>query len=433
MYNPVMASTVKAQDSTFWDEIARRGIRDMVDEMTGQECIDMTLEYGAHNYKPIPIGITRGVGAWVTDTEGKEYVDCVGSYSAMAQGHLCESIVRAARQQMDVLTLTSRAVYTREMALFLKAVCNYTDTEMACPMNTGAEAVETAIKLARKWAYKIKGVPDGKAEIIVAEENFHGRTTTIVGFSSENAYRENFGPFTPGFVLVPFGDIEALRAAINPNTAAVLMEPIQAEAGILFPPDGFLADVRKLCTENNVLLIWDEIQTGFCRTGKRLAWQHEDAQPDLVCLGKALGGGIMPVAATAGRKEVLDVFRPGDHGSTFGGNPLAAVIGIAAMAELESRNLAENSRVMGDRMIEGFQRLDGGMIEDVRGRGLLVGLEVREGCDTQKLQQAFLDNGILTKETRHRTFRFAPPLTVDAALVDDIVARVAKSLKEASA
>lgn len=429
-----MASTVKAQgNNTFWDDIAQKGIRAMVEEMGGRECIETTLEYGAHNYKPLPITITKGVGAWVTDTEGKEYVDCVGSYSAMAQGHLCESIVRAARQQLDVLTLTSRAVYTREMALFLKAVCEYTDTDMACPMNTGAEAVETAIKLARKWAYKIKGVPDGKTEIVVAAENFHGRTTTIVGFSSEPSYKENFGPFTPGFVTVPFGDIDALKAAINPNTAAVLMEPIQAEAGILFPPDGFLAAARRLCTENNVLLIWDEIQTGFCRTGKRLAWQHEDAKPDLVCLGKALGGGLMPVAATAGRKEVLDVFRPGDHGSTFGGNPLAAVIAIAAMAELESRNLAENSRLMGDRLIEGFRNLDKTMIEEVRGRGLLVGLEVRQGCDTQKLQQAFLDNGILTKETRHRTFRFAPPLTVDTALVDEIVSRTAKSLREASA
>lgn len=428
-----MASTLKAQDNkSFWEKIAEQGIRSMVEEMGNQECIDMTLEYGAHNYKPIPITIASGVGAWVTDVDGKEYIDCVGSYSAMAQGHLCESIVRAARQQLDVLTLTSRAVYTREMALFLKAVCEYTDTEMACPMNTGAEAVETAIKLARKWAYKIKGVPDNKAEIIVAEENFHGRTTTIVGFSSEVGYKENFGPFTPGFVMVPFGDLEAVRRAITPNTAAVLMEPIQAEGGILFPPDGFMAELRKVCTENKVLLIWDEIQTGFGRTGKRFAWQHEDAKPDLVCLGKALGGGLMPVAATAGSREVLHVFRPGDHGSTFGGNPLASVIAIAAMAELESRNLAENSRVLGGRLLDGFRNLNMPMIEDLRGRGLLVGLEVREGFDTAKLQQAFLENGILTKETRHRTFRFAPPLTVDAALVDDIVERVGRSLKQAS-
>lgn len=428
-----MASTVNATGKgAFWEDVVNRGVRALVDEMTSSECIDMTLEYGAHNYKPIPITIKTGVGAWVTDVEGRDYIDCVGSYSAVAQGHLCESIVRAARQQMDVLTLTSRAVYTREMALFLKAVCDYTETDMACPMNTGAEAVETAIKLARKWAYTVKGVPQDKAEIIVAEENFHGRTTTIVGFSSEANYRAGFGPFTPGFVIVPFGDIDAVRAKITPNTAAVLMEPIQAEGGILIPPDGFMADLRKLCTENNVLLIWDEIQTGFCRTGKRFAWQHEDSEPDLMCLGKALGGGVMPVAATVGKREVMEVFHPGDHGSTFGGNPLASVIAIAAMAELESRNLAENSAEMGNRMIEGFRKLDQTVIEDIRGRGLLVGLEVKQGFDDAKLQQAFLDEGILTKETRHRTFRFAPPLTVDAALVDDIVARVGRALKKAS-
>lgn len=429
-----MASTTKTEGkSKFWDEVIRRGVRAMVEDMSTAESIDMTLEYGSHNYKPLPISIATGVGAWVTDVDGKEYIDCVGSYSAVAQGHLCESIVRAARQQLDVLTLTSRAVYTRELALFLKAVCDYTDTEMACPMNTGAEAVETAIKLARKWAYTVKGVPDEKAEIIVASENFHGRTTTIVGFSSEPNYKAHFGPFTPGFIMVPFGDIKAVERAITANTAAVLMEPIQAEGGILFPPEGFMADLRKLCTKNNVLLIWDEIQTGFCRTGKRFAWQHEDSEPDLMCLGKALGGGVMPVAATVGRKEVMDVFKPGDHGSTFGGNPLAAVIAIAAMAELESRHLAENSRIMGERLLKGFQSMHASLIEDVRGRGLLVGLEVREGIDTYKLQDAFLKNGILTKETRHRTFRFAPPLIADAALVDDLLDRVGKSLKEASA
>ena len=428
-----MASTTRTPGkSKFWTDVIERGVRALVEEMSTQQSIDMTLEYGAHNYKPIPISIATGVGAWVTDVDGKEYIDCVGSYSAVAQGHLCESIVRAARQQMDVLTLTSRAVYTREMALFLRAVCDYTDTEMACPMNTGAEAVETAIKLARKWAYTVKGVADEKAEIIVAAENFHGRTTTIVGFSSEPNYKAHFGPFTPGFIMVPFGDINAVEKAISPNTAAVMMEPIQAEGGILLPPDGFMADLRKLCTKNNVLLIWDEIQTGFCRTGTRFAWQHEDSEPDLMCLGKALGGGIMPVAATVGRKEVLDVFKPGDHGSTFGGNPLAAVVAIAAMAELESRDLAENSRVLGDRLKQGFLKMNKPYIKEVRGRGLLVGLEVDETVDDKKVQDAFIKNGILTKETRHRTFRFAPPLTIDAALVDDILARSKKALEEAT-
>ncbi len=432
MYNQPMASTTKMEGkSKFWEDVIRRGVHPMVEEMSTEESIQMTLEYGAHNYKPLPISIATGVGAWVTDTDGNEYIDCVGSYSAVAQGHLCESIVRAARQQLDILTLTSRAVYSRELALFLKAVCDYTNTDMCCPMNTGAEAVETAIKLARKWAYTVKGVPDNKAEIIVAEENFHGRTTTIVGFSSEENYKAHFGPFTPGFLMVPFGDIAALEKAIRPNTAAILMEPIQAEGGILFPPVGYLAAVRKLCTKNNVLLIWDEIQTGFCRTGKRFAWQHEDAEPDMMCLGKALGGGIMPVAATVGKKEVMEVFHPGDHGSTFGGNPLAAVVAIAAMAELESRNLCENSAELGQQLLQGFKKLDAALIEDVRGQGLLVGLEVREGVDTLKLQDAFLKNGILTKETRHRTFRFAPPLTVDAGLIDEILERVDKSLQQA--
>ncbi len=428
-----MASTTKADSKNkFWDDVIAKGVHTLVDEMTSQESIDMTLQYGAHNYKPLPISVASGVGAWVTDADGKEYIDCVGSYSAVAQGHLCESIVRATRQQLDILTLTSRAVYTRELALFLKAVCDYTDTDMCCPMNTGAEAVETAIKLARKWAYTIKGVPDNRAEIIVAEENFHGRTTTIVGFSSEENYKAHFGPFTPGFITVPFGDIKAVEKSITPNTAAILMEPIQAEGGILFPPDGFMADLRKLCTKNNVLLIWDEIQTGFCRTGKRFAWQHEDSTPDLMCLGKALGGGIMPVAATVGRKEVMDVFHPGDHGSTFGGNPLAAVVAIAAMAELESRNLCENSAVLGHRLKQGFLDMKKPYIKDLRGRGLLIGLEVDETVDDKKVQEAFIKNGILTKETRHRTFRFAPPLTIDAALVDEIVARTKRALEEAT-
>jgi ornithine--oxo-acid transaminase len=325
----------------------------------------------------------------------------------------------------------SNIFHIPQQAQLAQLLCEHSFADRVFFSNSGAEANETAIKLARKWAYTVKGVPKDKAEIIVAEENFHGRTTTVVGFSSEPNYKEGFGPFTPGFILVPFGDIGAVAAKITPNTAAVMMEPIQAEGGILIPPDGFMADLRKLCTKNNVLLIWDEIQTGFCRTGKRFAWQHEDSEPDLMCLGKALGGGIMPVAATVGRREVMDVFRPGDHGSTFGGNPLASVIAIAAMAELESRDLAGNSAIMGKRMIDGFRKLDQTMIEDIRGRGLLVGLEVKKGYDDAKLQQAFLDEGILTKETRHRTFRFATPLTVDAALVDEVVARVGRALQTA--
>jgi ornithine--oxo-acid transaminase len=374
------------------------------------------------------VNIVRAKDCYAYDGNGKEYIDCIGCYSAVANGHLSEFIVETLKAQLDKVTLVSRAVYTSELALFLKSLCEYTDMDMACPMNTGAEAVETAIKLARKWAYTVKAVADNEAEIIVASQNFHGRTTTIVGFSSEPGYKEGFGPFTPGFRTVPFGDIDAMAAKIGPNTAAVLLEPIQAEGGIIFPPDGFMAALRRLCSERNVLLIWDEIQTGFCRTGKKFAWQHEAAEPDLMCLGKALGGGVFPVAAVVGKRTVMEVFKPGDHGSTFGGNPLGCVVAMAALHEMEAESLAEKSRLMGDRLLEGLRGLDSGCVEAVRGRGLLVGLEVREGTDTAKLGQAFLDHGILTKETRHRTFRFAPPLTIDGAIVDEIVHRTSKAL-----
>lgn len=396
-------------------------IHNKIKSLSDAQAIEMTEQYGAHNYHPLPVNIVRGEGVFAYDGAGKKYFDCIGSYSAVANGHLAQAVIDAAVEQMQKLTLTSRAVYTSELALFLKTLCEYTDFEMACPMNTGAEAVETAIKLARKWAYTVKGVPEGKAEIIAAEENFHGRTVTIVGFSTEAQYKAHFGPFTPGFKVVPFGDIAALEAAITPSTAAILMEPIQAEGGILFPPDGYLEAVRKVCTKHRVLVIWDEIQTGFCRTGKRFAWQHEDAKPDMMCLGKALGGGVMPVSAVVGTREVLSVFVPGDHGSTFGGNPLACVIALAAMEDMTARNLEANSREIGRRLLDGLKALKYDFIEDVRGRGLLVGLEVKAGTDTKRLAKAFLEQGILTKETRSRTFRFAPPLSITAGEVDEVL------------
>src|SRR5687768_6969036 len=373
-------------------------IYNMTDRISDAEAIEMTERYGAHNYHPIPVNIVRGEGIYVWDGTGKKYIDAIGSYSAVANGHLSPYIINAAKEQLDKLTLTSRAVYTSELALFLKKVCEFTGMDMCCPMNTGAEAVETAIKLARKWAYTVKGVPEDRAEIIVARDNFHGRTTTIVGFSTEEQYSAHFGPYAPGFKIVDFGSIDQVRAAITPNTAAVLMEPIQAEGGILFPPEGFMADLRQICSMNNVLLIWDEIQTGFCRTGKKFAWQHEDAKPDLMCLGKALGGGVLPVSAVVGRREVISVFKPGDHGSTFGGNPLAAVVAIAAMQEMDEKRLASNSAEMGAYLLEQLRALPHEFIEDVRGRGLLVGLEVKEGTDTKALSAAFLEQGILTKE-----------------------------------
>jgi ornithine--oxo-acid transaminase len=408
-------------------------IRQLVDAISDQEAIEITERYGAHNYHPLPINLVRAKGIYAYDGSGKEYIDCIGSYSAVANGHLSEFVVNALKEQLDKLTLTSRAVYTSELALFLKHVCEFTDSDMAVPMNTGAEAVETAIKLARKWAYTVKGVPEDRAEILTAEENFHGRTITIVGFSTEAQYKRGFGPFTPGFQNVPFGDLEAVRAQITPNTAAILAEPVQAEGGILFPPPGYMQGLRELCDEQNVLLIWDEIQTGFCRTGKRFAWQHEEAKPDLMCLGKALGGGVLPVSAVVGRREVIEVFRPGDHGSTFGGNPLSSVVAVAAMREMEEKGLAENSARMGERLMEGLRRLPHPCIEEVRGRGLLVGLEVKPGTDTEALVAAFLEQGVLTKETRSRTFRFAPPLIITEAQIDETLRRIAAALDRVEA
>jgi len=416
-------------NETYWSTIHANGPVAAAASLSDEETRCLTDRYGAHNYHPLPITIARAEGAWVYDPNGRAYIDCIGAYSAVAHGHLSPFLMETVREQLSVSTLTSRAVNTPQLALFLEGLCRFTDMEMACPMNTGAEAVETAIKIARKWAYTRKNVPEGRAEIIVAEGNFHGRTTTIIGFSSEPQYKEHFGPFAPGFVTVPFGDIETLTAAITPNTAAVLLEPIQAEAGILIPPAGYLAAVRDVCSQHNALLIWDEIQTGFGRTGRDFAWQHENAKPDLICLGKALGGGVLPVAAVAGSRDAVSVFKPGDHGSTFGGNPLACVVGLAAMAEMAVHKLSERSAALGDCLRAGLAALKHPAIEDVRGRGLLVGMEVHAGTDTAALTAAFLSEGLLTKETRHRTFRFAPPLIIDEAIVDEIIARVGRALE----
>lgn len=419
---------MQATTETILSELRKRGIRETIASLTDAASMQMAEEWGAHNYHPLPINVVRGKGVFVWDHAGDKYIDCIGCYSAVSHGHLAEPILNAVRRQLDVLTLTGRAVYTPEMAVFVRALCEYTELDMACPMNTGAEAVETAIKLARKWAHKVKGVPEDAAEIIVATDNFHGRTITIVSFSTEDQYRDGFGPFTPGFKVVPFGDVEAVKGAITANTAAVLMEPIQAEGGIIIPPDGFMSSLRELCTQNNVLLIWDEIQTGFGRTGKRFCWQYEDAKPDVITLGKALGGGVYPVSAAVGTKEVMEVFKPGDHGSTFGGNPLAAVVGLAAILDMEEKRLAERSAEMGERLIAGLRSLSHPCIEEVRGRGLLVGIEVREGTDTAALANAFVRERLITKETRSRTFRFTPPLTIEPEEVDEIITRTDRAL-----
>jgi ornithine--oxo-acid transaminase len=300
-------------------------------------------------------------------------------------------------------------------------------------MNTGAEAVETCIKIARKWAYTVKGVPIDQAEIIACQDNFHGRTTTIVGFSTEEGYRHNFGPYTPGFKVIPFGDAQALRDVITPNTAAFLVEPIQAEGGIIIPPVGWMNEVRQICTENNVLLIWDEVQTGFCRTGARFAWNHEDAKPDLMSVGKPLGGGILPVSAAVGIRSVMEVLKPGEHGSTFGGAPISCAVGLMAMAEMEKEDYAGKSARLGAKLIEGIKSINSPHITEVRGKGLLVGMELGESVDSAKLSRAFLSRGILTKETRQRTFRFTPPLVIAETMIDTILERTEDAIRSVTA
>jgi ornithine--oxo-acid transaminase len=415
--------------ATFWQDVLTKGFRHLAEDLTLPQVQELFHEYSTHNYKPLPVNLMRGDGIRVWDENGNEYLDFIGTYSATAHGHLNPTIVRALKDQLDAIAVTSRAFYSAEVGLFCKALADYSDLHMVCPMNSGAEANETCIKLARKWAYTVKGVPNDQAEIIVFQDNFHGRTTTIVGFSTEPGYKKGFGPFTPGFKVVPFGDIEAVKAAITPNTAAILGEPIQAEGGIIIPPDGFMADLRKVCTENNVLLIWDEVQTGFCRTGKRFAWQYEDAKPDLLAVGKALGGGLLPVSAAVGTKEVMDVFQPGDHGSTFGGNPLAAAVAIAALAVMETEDFAGKSQQMGDLLMAKLKSLPFDQIIEVRGRGLLIGFEVDDSIDTHKLSGNLTKNGLLTKETRNKTFRLTPPLTITEDVVDDAVSRIEKAFR----
>jgi ornithine--oxo-acid transaminase len=406
--------------------LERDGIFETIDALTDRATLELTNNVCAHNYHPLPIVIRRAHGVNVWDEKGKEYIDMIGSYSAVSHGHLNAAIVDAMKAQCDRLTLTSRAVNCPELPVFMSSLCEYTSMDMGIPMNTGAEAVETAIKIARKWAYTQKTVPRNCAEIIVANGNFHGRTTTIVGFSSEPQYKELFGPFSVGFSSVPFGDVATIEAAITPQTAAILLEPIQAEAGILIPPEGYMTAVRKLCTEHNVLLIWDEIQTGFCRTGRPFAWQWEpEGSPDLLTLGKALGGGVYPVSAVVGNRECMSVLRPGDHGSTFGGNPLACVVGIASILELRKNKLDQRSEELGRKFRDALRNIDDPRIVDIRGRGLLVGLEIDTAFGpAAKLLPKFLANGIITKDTHAQTLRFAPPLTISEDELDEAVVRI---------
>lgn len=391
---------------------------------TTEDYIRLEEEYGARNYHPLDIVVEKAQGAWVWDVEGNRYLDCLASYSAVNQGHCHPEILRTMQEQACKVTLTSRAFRNDQLPLFYKELCDITGMDKALPMNSGAEAVETAIKLARKWGYKVKGIPDNQAEIIVCENNFHGRTTTVISFSTEDQYKDGFGPFTPGFKVVPFGDIDALKAAITTNTCAFLMEPIQAEAGILFPPDGFLKQASDVCRENNVLFMLDEIQTGLGRTGKMFTYEYEGVKPDVLVVGKALSGGFYPVSAALARKDVMAVLNPGDHGSTYGGNPLACAVARTAMRVLKEEDLVARSARLGEHFLNRLKSLDHPKVKEVRGKGLLIGLEMttkaRPYCEALKAE------GVLCKETHDFVIRFAPPLTVSEEDLDWAFERVQK-------
>lgn len=384
--------------------------------MNSTTFIELDETYSAHNYHPLDVVIERAEGVWVYDVEGNKYLDCLAAYSAVNQGHCHPAILAAAVAQMHRVTLTSRAFRNDQMGPFLKELCELTGYEMALPMNTGAEAVETAIKAARKWGYEIKGVADNKAEIIVCEGNFHGRTTTIVGFSSEPSYKKNFGPFTPGFVMIPYGDTVALEAAITPNTVAFLVEPIQGEGGVIIPPTGFLKEAADVCARHNILFVADEIQTGLGRTGALFACDHEGVRPDITIIGKALSGGFYPVSAVLADRPIMGLFRPGDHGSTFGGNPLGAAIGRAALQVLINEGLVGRSRELGEYFKGRLQRLESQHIKEVRGKGLFIGVELHTSA--RRFCEALQTQGILCKETHENVIRFAPPLVITKEEID---------------
>ncbi len=370
--------------------------------------------YSAHNYHPLPIVLTKGEGAWVWDIEGNKYLDCLAAYSAVNQGHRHPAIIQAAKDQLDRLTLTSRAFHNDQMGPFLRELCELAGYERALPMNTGAEAVETAIKAIRRWGYRVKGIPADKARIVVCANNFHGRTTTIVSFSTEPSYKADFGPLTPGFTIVPFGDLDALEEAITPNTAAFLVEPIQGEGGVVVPPDGYLAEAAAICADRDVLLVADEIQTGLGRTGKMFCSEWDDVKPDVLIVGKALGGGVYPVSAVLASSEVMDVFAPGDHGSTFGGNPLGAAVGRAALKVLVDEQLPARAQRLGEWFMSELKAMQSPHVKEVRGRGLMIGVVIKDSSGKARpFCEALMERGILAKETHDQVIRFAPPLVVE--------------------
>lgn len=402
----------------------------MLSELTPKELIDLEERYGAHNYHPLDVVITRAAGVWVWDVEGKKYLDFLAAYSAVNQGHCHPKIVAALKEQAERVTLTSRAFRNDQLGPLCRELCELTGFGRFLPMNTGAEAVETAIKAARKWGYTVKGVARDKAEIIVFEGNFHGRTTTIVSFSTEKQYREGFGPFTPGFRIVPYGDLKAVAEAINENTVAVLVEPIQGESGIIIPPPGFLKGLRELTREQKVLLLVDEIQSGLGRTGKLFAFEHEGIRPDVVIIGKALGGGCVPISGILADDEVMDVFQPGDHGSTFGGNPLACAVARVALKVLQEEGMIANSARLGEYFLERLKGIASPHVKEVRGKGLWIGVELfPEAGGARRFCEALKEEGLLCKETHVNTIRFAPPLVISQSEIDWALERVAKVIK----
>lgn len=388
--------------------------------------IKQTEKYGANNYHPLPIVISKAEGVWVEDPEGNKYMDMLSAYSAVNQGHRHPKIIQALKDQADRVTLTSRAFHNDQLGPWYEMICKLTNKEMALPMNTGAEAVETAVKAARRWAYDVKGVAENQAEIIACVGNFHGRTMTAVSLSSEEEYKRGFGPMLPGIKLIPYGDLVALKAAITENTAAFLIEPIQGEAGIVIPPEGFLKQAFETCKENNVLFIADEIQAGLARSGKMFACKWEDVEPDMYILGKALGGGVFPISCVAANKDVLGVFNPGSHGSTFGGNPIACAVSIASVNVLVEEKLAERSLELGEYFMGKLKEITNPVIKEVRGRGLFIGVELNEPA--RKYCEALKEEGLLCKETHDTVIRFAPPLIISKEELDWAIERIKKIL-----
>ena len=398
--------------------------------MEQSEYIRLEEQYGAHNYKPLDVVLTRGEGVWIWDVDGNRYLDCLSAYSAVNQGHCHPKILKALVEQAQRLTLTSRAFRNDQLGLFYRELCDLTRSHSVLPMNSGAEAVETAIKTVRKWAYRIKGIPEYQAEIIVCANNFHGRTISIVGFSTDEDSRAGFGPFTPGFKIIPFGDAGALADAVTPNTAAFLVEPIQGEAGVIIPPAGYLKAAREICNRNKMVLILDEIQTGLGRTGRLLAEEHEGIEADLTLIGKALSGGFYPVSAVLSNTEVMSVLRPGEHGSTFGGNPLACAVSRAAIRVLIEEGMIENAARMGEYFLAGLKELRNPLIKEVRGRGLMIGLEFHpEAGGARSYCLKLKEQGLLCKDTHDHIVRFAPPLVISRETVDWALGRIEHVLK----